>query len=140
MGKDIEPCTPQPVAAYLKRSMREPRKLRKLLCRLMWLSSSSLMLPKTYGVGGKRVQATPVLPQTRRSPGPREATKPQIQATSYQQPTAKATIGRGERSQSALNWKNVPLLPLNIYSTSPEPKNTLNCKSISSPVRVFWNA
>lgn len=33
---------------YLKRSMREPRKLRKLLCRLMWLSSSSLILPKTY--------------------------------------------------------------------------------------------
>lgn len=28
--------------------MREPRKLRKLLCRLMWLSSSSLILPKTY--------------------------------------------------------------------------------------------
>lgn len=34
--------------AYLKSSMREPRKLRKLLCRLMWLSSSSLILPKTY--------------------------------------------------------------------------------------------
>lgn len=34
--------------AYLKRSMSEPRKLRKLLCRLMWLSSSSLILPKTY--------------------------------------------------------------------------------------------
>lgn len=138
MGKDIEPCTPQPVAAYLKRSMREPRKLRKLLCRLMWLSSSSLMLPKTYRVGGGKGSGNPS-PGPRRSPGPREATKPQIQATSYQQPTAKATIGRGERSQSALNWKNVPLLPLNIYSTSPEPKNTLNCKSISSPVRVFWN-
>lgn len=37
------------MVAYLKRSMREPRKLRKLLCRLMWLSSSSLILPKTYG-------------------------------------------------------------------------------------------
>lgn len=37
------------MVTYLKRSMREPRKLRKLLCRLMWLSSSSLILPKTYG-------------------------------------------------------------------------------------------
>lgn len=37
------------MVAYLKRSMREPKKLRKLLCRLMWLSSSSLILPKTYG-------------------------------------------------------------------------------------------
>lgn len=36
------------MVAYLKRSIREPRKLRKLLCRLMWLSSSSLILPKTY--------------------------------------------------------------------------------------------
>lgn len=35
------------MVTYLKRSMREPRKLRKLLCRLMWLSSSSLILPKT---------------------------------------------------------------------------------------------
>jgi len=59
VGKDIEPCTPQPVAAYLKRSMREPRKLRKLLCRLMWLSSSSLMLPKTYRVGGGKGSGNP---------------------------------------------------------------------------------
>lgn len=29
--------------------MRDPKKLRKLLCRLMWLSSSSLMFPKTLG-------------------------------------------------------------------------------------------
>ena len=36
------------MVAHLKRSMREPRKLRKLLCLLMWLSSSSLILPKTY--------------------------------------------------------------------------------------------
>ena len=33
---------------YLKSSMRDPKKLRKLLCRLMWLSSSNFMFPKTW--------------------------------------------------------------------------------------------
>lgn len=55
------------MVTYLKRSMREPRKLRKLLCRLMWLSSSSLMLPKTY----RREKKGSVIQTRARWPGKR---------------------------------------------------------------------